>query len=197
MMESSGVFNDEPIYVLTQYLAPDATYWAAPVAKEQIAIVTHPANIVPGLSSADLRAIYQGRVTNWATVGGPDLAIIVTSREPGSDTNQAFQALALGNRPSTRNARIAPSNEAMHQIVSSNPGAIGYLSLGLAGAGVRVLPVDGIQPNHDTLSTYPYVNTILIVGSEEPHGAYRDFFAWMQSPAGQRIVARHYSPLPE
>jgi hypothetical protein len=42
---------------------------------------------------------------------------------------------------------------------------------------------------------YPLRSTIYIVVISEPEGVYREFVGWIQSPVGQEIVAKRYTPL--
>ena len=46
------------------------------VAIDGIAIAVHPNLSVSGLTIAQLKAIYTGKITNWQQLGGPNLAII-------------------------------------------------------------------------------------------------------------------------
>ena len=62
---------------------------------------------------------------------------------------------------------------------------------------VRALTIDGVAPTLEnvTNNTYPLRCTIYVVGQREPDGDYRAFIGWIQSPAGQAVVARRYAPL--
>ncbi len=186
-----------PRYGLTHFWPDDSPLWAAPIAQDQIAVVVHPTNPVRELSAAQLQAIYQGRIVSWAALGGEEQAITVVSREASSGTRLAFQRLALGDRPVTLNARLATSSAAVLQIVGDDRGAIGYISLGLIDASVRPLAIDGRQPLLTDHNDYPFQVPIVVIGAQEPQGAYRAFFAWMQNAGGQAVVARRYRPLLE
>ena len=186
--------SDTPIFGVTHYLPPDSSLWAAPLGRDRLAVVVHPDNPVTGVNIPQLQAIFQGRSTDWADIGGEAGPITVVSREQGSGDRTAFEALAMGGRPITLNARLAASGDAVLAIVGQESGAIGYVSTGLLDSRVRPLTINGI-PVGNGEGSYPFQTTILIVGTTEPQGDYRDFFAWAQSPAGQAIVARRYLPL--
>ena len=88
---------------------------------------------------------------------------------------------------------------------TETPGAIGYVSMAwTANSRVRVVPVgraDGARvPTPDTVRAhlYPLRTPLLIVGPQAPapDTIYYDWFTWMQSEAGQRIVAQHYGTMP-
>ncbi len=182
---------------ISHHWPEDSPLWAAPIALDQIAVVVHPENPVTNLSLADVQAIYQGRIVNWAAVGGEEGTITVVSREPDSATRRGFQKTALGDRRITLNARLATSSAAVLQIVQEDRWAIGYVSLGLLSGDVRPLGINGIEPRLDQPGDYPLQAPIFVVGADDPQGAYRAFFAWMQSSSGQAVIARRYQPLAE
>ncbi len=197
----------ETPYFLSTYLPPDdalaAPLWAAPVAEDGIGMIVHPANAVTGLTTAQLRAIYEGEIQNWRAVGGPDLAISLFTREDGSGTRAEFESLVMGDRTISPLARIAPSSSAMRASVARDPAAIGYLSTALLDDSVRPLAVDGVTPGPATLAddSYPLRSFVYVIGRREPDGSepfdldYRAFFAWVQGPGGQAVAARRYAPL--
>ncbi|HEX3049308.1 MAG TPA: substrate-binding domain-containing protein [Aggregatilineaceae bacterium] len=192
-------------YALTTYYPSDQALWIAPIGQDGLAVIVHPSNGVPALSLEDLRLIFQGRVVNWGEVGGPDVPIQVISREEASDTRLLLDERVMGGRQTTLAARLALSDDRMVEAVATTPGAVGYISVGQINTQVRVVPLmseagqDPVAPNADTLRAqlYPLSNPVVIVGVQAPaaDSAYGQWFGWMQSEAGQQIVARHYTPL--
>ncbi len=201
--------GDAP-YALTSYLPQGTNLWVAPIGQDGLAIVVHPSNTILSLSVNTLQLIYQGRVTTWSDIGGADdLPITVISREAGADARLTFETLVMGERHTTLNARLALSDSSVLNFVASIPGAIGYVSMGLLDNRVRAVPLlpaadteggDAVLPTPETVSAghYPLVMPIVIVGLEPPppDSIYRDWFAWMQSSAGQMVVTRHYGQMP-
>ncbi|MBD2438799.1 substrate-binding domain-containing protein [Nostoc sp. FACHB-110] len=51
-----------------------------PVALDGLAIAVHPDLQIPGLTVAQIKDIYTGKITNWNQLGGPDLKITPYSR---------------------------------------------------------------------------------------------------------------------
>ncbi|MEJ2748811.1 MAG: substrate-binding domain-containing protein, partial [Anaerolineae bacterium] len=51
-----------------------------PVALDGLVIVVHPDNPVQNLSLGEVQAVFNGRITNWSALGGPDRAINLISR---------------------------------------------------------------------------------------------------------------------
>lgn len=184
-------------YMLTNYLPLESLPWAAPIGQDGIALIVHPDNPVTDLTIEQVRSIYQGRITNWADLGGADVEITVISREEGSGTRAEFERQVMGERRTTRTAEIAPNSAAVVVSVERKVGGIGYVSMSYVDTTVRALVLDSTTPTLDNVfaNTYPLRATLFIGGQVEPEGDMRAFIAWVQSPAGQAIIARHYAPL--
>jgi phosphate transport system substrate-binding protein len=194
---AAQALSGEKIYFLTNHLPEQSGLWGAPVGQDAIIMISYPGNPVGNLTIDDLRGIFQGRIVNWQAVGGIDLPIIVMSRETGSGTRAEFDRLLMGDRQTTRTARIAPSNSAVIASVIEQPGSIGYVSLSYVTLDVRPLRIDGIAPTLANVrqNLYPLRSTLFFAGPGEPDGPLRAFIAWVQSPDGQRVVAQRYTPL--
>lgn len=199
------LLNDESVYGLTTFLPDGANLWAAPLGEDAIAIITHVDLNIPVLSAEQLRSIFTGTINNWQDVGGPNLPIVLVSREEEADSRLAFQHLVMGERRISGNARLATSSPDTLDIVATTIGSIGYVSLGLIDERVRVTPVVGqvgetpITPSLETIAdgSYPLRTPILLVGQREPDAdsvAY-EFFIWLQQGGGQTIIGRNYVPL--
>ncbi|MEP7284464.1 MAG: substrate-binding domain-containing protein [Chloroflexota bacterium] len=191
----------EAPYAMLDYVPArfDSSLWTTPVAQDGIAIVVHPLNPIANLTAAQLRAILQGQITNWQTLGGANLALTVVVSDEGSSASAIVQSIVLDDRRMTRAARLATTDQAVIEIVGSDPGAIGYVSMGYLDNHVKAVSLEGIALTPDSVTThqYPIAAPIVFAGLKEPaSGAYRDFFAWVQSPEGQTIVRQHYGALP-
>ena len=192
-------------FALTSYVSPSASLWAAPVGWDGIAVVVHTSNDVPALTLAQVRQLFQGQIQSWDEVGGPSLAVTVVSREDGSGTRRNFEAQVMGRARVTWGARLALSSEGVLAIVRSTPGAVGYVSMAYLEAGVRAVPLQRSAetapqrptPQAVSAGTYPLRAPLLIVGARppEPDSYYYGWIAWLQSDAGQAVVARRYAPL--
>lgn len=200
--ESAAVqaLNDPPVYFLTNHLPPpeESVLWGAPIGQDGIAIITHATNPVTDLAIEQVRGIYQGRVVSWAGAGGASQTITVISREMGSGTRAEFNRLIMGERRISQSAHIAPSSAAVVTSVARQPGAIGYVSMSHLDPSVHAVRLNGVAATSENVynNTYPLRTTLFFAGPAEPEDEnLRAFFAWVQSPEGQAVVARHYTPL--
>lgn len=199
------VLSGDVPFALTSYLPADADLWAAPVGWDGVAVIVHASNTTSALSLDELRLIFQGRVESWADVGGPDRPVAVVSREAGDGIRQVFEGLVMNRGRITPGARMALSGASMVDIVGSVPGAVGYASMAQLDDHVRAVPLravgqpDAVAPSPETVGSgqYPLRTPLLVIGREppEPDSVYWDWFAWMQSSAGQHIVGQRYGML--
>lgn len=175
-------------------LAPD--WRATAIARDGISVIVHPDNPMNGLGLLQLQALFSGRVYEWRAVGGAPggETVQVVSREEGSGTRSAFEALVLQDLAVTPLAIVAPSSRAMIEYVASHPGSIGYVSMGYATPDVKVLQIEGGLPTPQVVSDGSYALTRelwLMVADSSPE-AVEDFLDFVLGAAGQQIVGRRY-----
>lgn len=188
--------------ILVHQIPADSDYWFNPVAMDALAIVVHPDNVVRELSRPEIQAIYNGRAGNWAEVGGASNPITLAGREAGAGTRALFNQRVMAEQRTSINVVVQSGNDALLEAVSSDPAAIGYTMMGaLAGReDVVAVAVDGVTPTPNQARTqmYPLASPLYFVASEEPAGPsaagseLRAFLAWLQSPAGQKIIGENY-----
>jgi len=167
-------------------------YWNIEIARDGLAIVVHPSNPISGLSIEQLQRVFSGEITNWSELGGNDAGIHLIAREEGSGTRGAFEELIMtGGQFITPRAIVQGSNGAVRQLVSSDPNAIGFLSLGLVNETVVALDLDGIAATAENVinGTYNLFRPFLFLCSEEPQGATALFIDFILSPEGRAILA--------
>jgi phosphate transport system substrate-binding protein len=167
-----------------------ASRWQArAIARDGIAVVVHPSQPVDGLGLLQLQDLFAGRVYEWAVVGGEG-EVQPVSREGGSGTRAAFEALVMGDRRVTPAAVVAPSSRAVVEYVAGHPQAIGYVSMGFVTADVKVLRVEGELPTPDSTGrgSYPISHELWLVTADRAEDAVERFVGFSLSPAGQQIV---------
>lgn len=163
------------------------------VALDCIVPIVHKDNPVKGLSHAQLKDIYSGKVTNWKEVGGADAPIVVVGRDTSSGTYGTWQEMIMDKGEKTRvtpKAQVASSSGAMLSSVSKNKNAIGYEGMGYVNKTVKGLQVDGVSATAATARSgkYPLSRYLYMFTNGWPKGEVLDFIMYMQSDAGQKIV---------
>ncbi len=172
------------------------------IAVDGIAIITHPSNPVKGLTVAQVRDIYTGKVTNWNEVGGPNAQIVVISRDTNSGTYESFETLVMNKEKMAASVEYVGSNGAIRQKVQSTVGAIGYVGLGFADKTVKTLEIDKIMPTKATVSSgrYPIARPLFLFTNGFPAmGSHLYAFVTMHmTKKGQEMIeAIGFVPLTE
>ncbi|HUN55979.1 MAG TPA: PstS family phosphate ABC transporter substrate-binding protein [Smithella sp.] len=162
------------------------------IAYDAIIPVVNPKNNVQGLSIDQLSQIYQGKITNWKEVGGPDLKIVVISRDSSSGTFDTWDNFVLKKARVAPTAQMLASNGAVVTAVSKNKYAIGYLGMGYVNKSVKGLQVNGVTGSAQTALSkrYPLSRELYMYTNGEPKGEVAKFIAFIKSPKGQEIVKK-------
>lgn len=160
------------------------------VGKDGIALVGHPSNTVSDLTLAQIKAIYQGEITNWKEIGGADAEIILIGRDSSSGTREFFTEFVLKKEDSAKDMQELNSNGAVALAVSITPGAIGYLSLEYVDDSLKAFSIGGIAPTVENVisGTYEINRPLLMVTNGEPEGLAADYLDFILSAEGQQII---------
>lgn len=173
------------------------------VAKDGLSVYLAEANPIQHLTMDQLKAIYQGRVTNWKQVGGKDATIVLYGRENSSGTYVFFKDNVLGGRDFSPRVQTLPGTAAVVNAVSKDPNGIGYggaaYAKGVKDCGIKKDATSpAILPTAATVKdgSYPLWRHLYFYLRKKPVGETKKFVDWVLSPAGQQIVVKvGYFPL--
>ncbi len=161
------------------------------LATDAIGVIAHPDNPVRNLTRDQLRGIYNGSVTDWRRLGGPEARIVVLSRNESSGTRAVFDDFVLQGGP-LGETEIVAGHEQMRARVAAEPAAIGYVGSGYLN-GVSIVSVNGTAPTFKTINdgTYPLARHLYTVTDGYPKmGSHLHRLVTMQSTSrGKRIIA--------
>lgn len=154
------------------------------IARDAVAVVVHPSNPVAELTREQVRDIFAGRIRNWSQVGGPARPIHVILREEGSGTRASFEEMIMEDAEPDPRALVQDSNGAVRETVAHDPGAIGYISLGLVDERVKAVAIDGMTPSVQAVleGRYRLVRPFLFVLRGEPRPPARLFLDFVLGP---------------
>ncbi len=161
------------------------------VAYDSIIPVVHPSNKISNLTLDKLKALYKGKIRNFKEIGGPDLKIVVISRDTSSGTYETWVKKVMKKDRVTPRAQVMASNGAIVQAVSNNKHAIGYIGIGYLNRSVKPLKVDGIEGTEATTlnGTYPISRPLFMFTKGWPKGDTLNFINFMLNPRkGQKYV---------
>jgi len=161
------------------------------IAYDGIAVIVHRDNPLQALSREEIAGIFAGEIALWEEVGGAGGDIHFVAREEGSGTRGAFEELVMGEVEISLRALVQASNGAVREIVAKDPGAIGYISLGLVDRRVKALAVDGVEAAREQIvaKKYSLVRPFLFLTKESPSGAPAEFIDFVMGPEGQGLLS--------
>lgn len=175
------------------------------LALDGLAVVVHGSNPVSTLTTDQLAGIFTGKIRNWNELGGPDLGIVVLSREVNSGTHVYFKEHILRHNDAksqeefSANALLMPSSQAIADEVRSNTAAIGYFGMGyLHGTlkAVSIAPKDGepgVMPTLENIvsGAYPISRPLYFYTNADGDEAAKKFLDFCMSADGQALVAQN------
>jgi phosphate transport system substrate-binding protein len=160
------------------------------IAMDGITHIVNPANTITGLTRAQIKRLYTSHAANWKEFGGPDLKIVVISRDSSSGTFEAFSEMVLDKKKVRPDAIMQASNQGIANVVARTPGAIGYVGLGYVSSSVKAISVDGVMPSKETVlkNKYPITRPLFMYTNGDPKGTIKKFIDFVKGPEGQKIV---------
>jgi phosphate transport system substrate-binding protein len=165
-----------------------------PCAKDGITVFLNQANPVDELSIQQLSDIYQGKVTNWKQVGGPNAAIKLYGRENSSGTYVFFlENIVKGDYASS--CQTLPGTAAVVNAVSKDKFGIGYGGAAYA-EGVKHCKVKKNDTSPAFVATaetiksgqYPISRYLYMYMANRPTGEIKNYIDWILGPEGQKLV---------
>ncbi|SHJ76017.1 phosphate ABC transporter substrate-binding protein, PhoT family [Desulfatibacillum alkenivorans DSM 16219] len=169
------------------------------VAYDCIVPIVHPSNTVKDLSLDQLKGIYKGDIKNWKEVGGPDLKIVVVSRDTSSGTYEVWESKVMNKERVAPSALIQASNGAVAQAVAGNKYAIGYIGLGYLNSEVKAVSANGVVGSKETTlnGSFPISRPLFMFTQGWPEGDTVNFLNFVLHPEkGQKLVEEAgYVPL--
>lgn len=175
------------------------------VARDGVSVVVNPSNPLSKLTIAQLSDIFTGKVTNWKQFGGPDLAIVVLSRDTSSGTHVFFlehvvrKGNAKGPEQYAKTTLFLPSSQAIAQEVANNKAAVGYIGMGYVTPGKQKTiavakdansPYVEPTPQNVINNTYPVARPLYFYTPGEPTAKVKDYIDFVLSDDGQRVVVK-------
>jgi phosphate transport system substrate-binding protein len=162
-------------------------------AKDGVAVIVNPANPVKGLTAAQIRDIYAGKITDWSAVGGQKGKITVLIREEGAGQRAALEKVVMGaEKVDAKKAKTFDKMGLMKDEVAKDSSSIGYILIGAVDAKVKALELDGKAPTLENLKAgiYPVEIPFYLITRGAAKGATKTFIDFVMSPEGQKLAEK-------
>lgn len=178
-----------------------------PIGREAFVFFVNKRNPVDGLTTAQIKDIYSGELTNWKEAGGKRERIRAFQREENSGSQTMLQKIMQDR------TLMTPPHEDVMDLMSgiismtanyrNYKNAIGFSFLYYASEmnrsdEIKLLAIDGIEPNKDSIKngTYPYSASFYAVTAGTSNPNIQPFLDWIVSPEGQELVSKTgYGPI--
>jgi phosphate transport system substrate-binding protein len=172
------------------------------VALDALAVFVHSSNPVQSLTIAQVKDIFQGKVTNWTQVGGPNTPIILYSRESSSGTYDYFREHVLSKEDFAPRVQTLQGTAAVINAVGRDRNGIGYGGIAYAKE-VRPIAIaaEGAQPVAPSEAsvadgTYPLSRKLFFYYASNAPERVTKFAQWAVTPDAQALVTKvGYFPL--
>lgn len=170
---------------------------AVPVARDAVAVVVGVENPFQGeLTLEQVAAIFKGRITNWADVGGPNQPIRVLNRSLDSGTRELFQNIVLLGQdfaPDGPNFITFERDVTTPILRALNRDGIGYTTVSQAEnqLTVRIVPIEGLSPTDRGAvqrGEYLISRSVFLVAPRQTSTAVKRFIDLTLSEQGQRLA---------
>lgn len=155
------------------------------IGKDAFVFIVNSDNPVSDISVDQIRGIYSGEITNWKELGGPNVPIAAMRRNEGSGSQSALENL-MGGTPIV----------ADYTALFGSPIGFSfryYVTGMLAEGGVKMLSVNGVEPDIENIASgaYPVTSSIYAVYRKgETNANVYKAVDFMLSKEGQDIVEK-------
>ncbi|HEV7767911.1 MAG TPA: phosphate ABC transporter substrate-binding protein [Thermoanaerobaculia bacterium] len=172
------------------------------VALDALAVFVNTASPVKELTMAQLKDIFQAKVTNWNQLGGPDATIVLYGRENSSGTYDYFREHVLNKEDFSPRVQTLQGTAAVINAVGNDKNGIGYGGIAYAKE-VRPVAVTAegkpaVAPSEATVAdnTYPLSRKLFFYYPQNAPERVTKFAQWALTPEAQALVTQvGYFPL--
>jgi len=173
-----------------------------PVAWDALAVIAHKSNPINNLTTAQIRAIYTGKITNWNQLGASSAPIhLYVRRGKISGVGYAIRQYIFKDSSEdfvTQSKYIVRSSGPLEKAIETDPFALGITGISSARKrNVKILSIDGKSPTYENVKDGKYVlyRPLYLVTNPGPSQTVKDFVAFAMSKEG-RAILRHNGTVP-
>ena len=148
------------------------------IGKDQIILISNPANRIKRLTHNNLLDLYLGKIINWQSLTGTSTAVSFWTYPEGNPIRQKFEQVVLEGSKNFTPAFLAPDPGKMLSAVSEDAGAIGYIPKSWLVDMVNTITLDKVLDDNLVL---PVFTTL----KNEPKDAIGLFLSCVQTQTSQ------------
>lgn len=167
------------------------------VAVVSFGVVVNPKSGVKNLTTAQIRNIFSGKVTNFNQVGGANQGITIINRPTSSGTRAVFVKTLMGGQQPTASGLTQDSSGTVATMVGQTPGAISYLAMGYVKPGEQVaVSINGVAPTDANVTSgkYPFWSYEHIFTNGQPSAQAAAFINFIKTDT-TLLTQLHFIPV--
>jgi len=164
-----------------------------PVAWDALAIIVHKSNPVKNLTTAQIKNIYSGKITNWRQLGGKNIPLKLYVRM-GTISGVGYairQYIFKDGGVQFKTRYQVRSSGPLEKAVEKDPAAMGITGISSARKRkVKIISFDGKQPSYANVKNgqYQLYRPLYLVTSPKPSSAVKKFISYAMSEEGRKII---------
>ena len=169
-----------------------------PVAWDALAIIANKKNPVNNLTTAQIKKIYTGKITNWKQVGGANAPIrLYIRRGKISGVGYAIRQYIFKDSNFefvTNKKYVTKSSGPLEKAVVKDPYAMGITGVSSARKrNVKILNFDGKIPSYENVANgkYTLYRPLYLVTSASPSKKVKAFIKFATSKEGRKIIKKN------
>lgn len=183
-----------------------------PIGLDGFVFLVNDGNRLTNLKTQDIKDIYSGKVKNWKGLNGVDAAIKAFTRQANSGSQELMEKLVMKEIPMDKNLKqeeVIMTMGGLIDEVGFDENSFGYslyyyknnmIDKREIRPSVKLISVDGVEPNPQTISSgkYPYTFNIYAVTRADQSAASPacKLKEWLTGEEGQGIIRKAgYIPL--
>ena len=166
-----------------------------PVAWDALVVIVHPDNPVDEIGMQQLRDLYDGKITNWQQLGGPDKPIDLLVRKGKiSGVGSTLRELVFHDADHRFVSKLVfPSSGPLEKAVENNTDAVGVTGISSAlRRNVKLLRLEGKAPNYDSVRSGEYLLYrplyIAFNSADQRRAEVKRFIDFAHSLEGREII---------
>ncbi|NJN21729.1 MAG: hypothetical protein HC812_11795 [Leptolyngbya sp. RL_3_1] len=166
----------------------------APLVQTPLVFVVHESVTgIDDLTQPQVQGIYDGSISNWRELGGPDADIILLDFTEDENEKEVLRQAVLGEDLAiTDQAIVFPEDDEILETAIITPYSIAAIPLedDVQEASLHILSLDGVAPTPENVQsgTYGMSLALGLVLAESPTPAVEGFMDFIASPEGQAIL---------
>jgi len=169
-----------------------------PVAWDALAVIVHRDNPAKNITLPQLRALFEGKITNWKELGGRDAPVELYVRKGKiSGVGRTLRELVFNDYEKEFVAKhVVDSTGPLERAIAENPNGIGVTGISSARklkGKAKALALDGKEPSYDHIKTGQYTlyrPLYIVTAMDERNPNVRGFVAFVNSEEGKNIMRK-------